>query len=981
MEVILGRESRTSANEVWAAAIKVARVRNEHCFAMVAAAIVDRVKGARSAVPLALMLGVLIFVQPHIGLPTTLSVGDSEDGREANDQDAQSDQDAEGEQDPVVRRRSMMRVPVGSVARRPGSRRPIPVRLVLRGRARAADRVDGSSAAEVAAAPEPIKVTAETSTAPEPGTDSDRVTPAAAEVARADGGPPIDFLRAGSTITTEPAMPAAEEEREVGLAVAESVTPASDDVVTAPTGAVGTPSVMDAPPVAPAVDREVLSPFYIATDVATLLTAASDPATGGKRLSATRTATAPMLDGRVDEDIWQLAEVVSDFLQREPSEGRPASERSEARVLYDDRNLYFGFVLHDRDPGAIVATELRRDALRGRNGRPGADDTIAVLLDTFHDHRNAFLFIVNPLGAKYDATIREESQLNDDWDERWEAAARITDRGWEAELAIPWSILRYAGGDRDWGVDFRRQIRRKNEEVAWSNYRQDYELAAVSQAGHLQGLEGLGLRERFRLKPYVTGGFNSFQQTFSPSSEGAADFGIEDLKVKVTPGLTAQFTYNTDFAQVEVDAERSNLTRFSLFFPEKREFFLEAANNFSMGSRGGRFEGWDPPLARLYFSRRIGLSENGTAIPIEFGTRLTGKIGRGNVGLLNVQTRGSQFGGGQNYGAFRWRQDILNRSSIGALATNVQGPDGAYNRVVALDANFNLAENFNLSAFAGQARDNDIDGGSWVGEFRAGWDSDRWEASVEGLLVEEDFRSDLGFILRRDIMRHAYRAGVKPRPRWSFMRQITLSGTYEQYLDMSGREVSRRQGVESWMTFESGDRLFVNHSLNFERLDLPFVIHPQVTIAVGDYAFNDWHFGLRAFAGRPVSGSAWINVGDFYDGSVVSIWAQPFVRLTTQISLQPTYSFNRVRLPAGSFTTHVIGARADFSFSDRLLTDGLVQYNSLTEQLSVFARLRYIFRIGDDFYLVYRQSRLFDGAFSGLSDRSLTGKMTYSFHW
>ena len=715
---------------------------------------------------------------------------------------------------------------------------------------------------------------------------------------------------------------------------------------------------------------------------------------GGKRLTATRITVPPRLDGLLSDEVWQIADVADDFLQREPREGQTPSDPTEARILYDDRFLYVGFVLHDRSPADIRATRRRRDSLSlGSFANPNSaegsdeersgsrsDDTITLLLDTFHDHRDAFVFAINPLGTKTDATVRNEQEVNKEWDERWEAAAQITQRGWEAELAIPFAILRYAGGTQVWGLDIKREIRRTNEEIIWSNHSQDYPFIAVSQAGHLVGLENLGLTERFRLKPFVTGGYNSFEQRAIPTSDGTTDFGIEDFKIKLTSNLTSQLTYNTDFAQVEVDQQRVNLTRFSLFFPEKREFFLEAANNFSFGNVNNRW-GNEAPVSRLYFSRRIGLAADGTPLPIDFGTKLTGKIGRGNLGVLNVQTADSRFGQSRNYSVARWRQDVLARSSIGAFFSNVEGPDGELNRVVGADANFNFFDHLTVSGFVAQARDDAIASEPWMGQMRVQWESNLWEADLDVSFVGADFRSELGFIQRTDIIKQTFSGRWKPRPSWRLIRQLNMLAFIDRFTDPSGRVVTQREGVELWIGFESGDSFYINPSHYLERLEVPFPIQPTVIIPPGDYAYNDLWFGFTSYPGRRFSGGVDVNVGEFFDGTLVWINARTRFRFSEMFSIEPSYNLNRVKLPGGSFTAHLLQARTELSFSDRWLTDALAQYNSLSDEFSLFARLRYIYRIGDDFYLVYRHSRLLQGPFSSLNDRSVTAKMTYSFQW
>ncbi len=614
-------------------------------------------------------------------------------------------------------------------------------------------------------------------------------------------------------------------------------------------------------------------------------------------------------------------------------------------------------------------------------GGGGSDDTFSLLLDTFHDGRSAFLFTVNALGARYDATIRNERQINSDWDEAWEAAAQITARGWEAEMVIPLAILRFSSGAANWGVDFERQIRHKNEQVAWSNYRRDFRFISVSQAGDLRGFENLSVTQRFRLRPYFLGGATSLFEDPGRTNDVTNQFGIDDLKIQLTSNLTADLTYNTDFAHVEFDQQRVNLTRFSLFFPEKRDFFLEGANNFSFGPQGGGGGGFGAPVLRLFHSRNIGLSELGEPTPINFGAKMTGKLGSGNIGFLNLQTGDSEFGGGRNYTALRWRQDVLARSSVGALITNVEGPDGATNTVVGADANFTFFDNLNISAFGARATDDDLEEGKFAGQFRAGWQSDLWSASFDILRIDPGFQSDLGFVLREDIVRRAYRASWNPRPSVPWMRSVNFDVNFTTFHDTTGVLVSRQSWVGPSLNFESGDSIAAYYTNEFERLDFPFQIHPDVAIPPGDYSFDSLYMWLSTFGGRRVSIGGQASIGEFYDGTIVSLSPRLTFRLSEKLLVSPAFSYNKIDLPGGSFTTNVLNARVNYSFSDRWLTDALVQHNSLSDGLSVFARLRYIYRIGDDIYLVYRQTGEYDGFRFGRHDRSLTLKVTRSFNW
>ncbi len=724
------------------------------------------------------------------------------------------------------------------------------------------------------------------------------------------------------------------------------------------------------------------------------------PDSAAASMNVVRALEPPVMDGIVDESSWTLADVATNFLQREPREGQPATERTEVRILYDDENLYVSLIAYDSDPSAIIATELRRDAIGHQFRR--SDDTFTVLLDTFNDGRSAFQFTVNPLGTRYDATIRNESEVNSDWDEAWEAAAQITSRGWEAELVIPLRILRYSSGASDWGVDFERQILRKNEQVAWSNYRRDFQFIAVSQAGDLRGFQNLSVTQRFRLRPYFLGTVTSLFEDPGRTNNVDEQLGIDDLKIQLTSNLTADLTYNTDFAQVELDEQRVNLTRFDLFFPEKRDFFLEGANNFSFGQQSGLSGGFDGPVLQLFHSRNIGLSEFGEPLPIDFGVKMTGKVGSGNIGLLNVQTGDSDLGEGRNYTALRWRQDILERSSVGALVTNVEGPDGATNTVIGADVNFTFLDHLNISAFGARATTDsladdleDIDAdhfraratddldeeGKYAGQFRIGWQSDLWTASVDVMRIDPGFRSDLGFVLREDVVRRDYLASFNPRPDVSWLRSVTFDTFFTTFHDTRGDLVTRQGSAGAFLNFESGDAIGVAYLNTFERLDFPFQIHPEVTIPPGEYEFNSLDVFAFTFDGRRISAATMGTFGQFFDGTILSLSPQVTIRFSEKLQLSPAFSYNKIDLPGGSFTSNVLNARANYSFSDRWLTDALVQYNNLFNTVSIFARLRYIYRIGDDIYLVYRQAGEYDGFQFGRHDRTLTLKVTRSFDW
>ncbi len=692
-------------------------------------------------------------------------------------------------------------------------------------------------------------------------------------------------------------------------------------------------------------------------------------------MTATPTATPPVIDGVVDDDVWAQAEVVSDFMQREPDNSQPGSQRTEVRVLYDNEAIYFGFIMYDDEPDKIIASDLRRDS------RLRTDDTIAVILDTFHDLRNGFLFRVNPLGTKYDALLRNEREVNSDWNEKWEAEATVSDIGWQAEFAIPLRALRYQSGTHSWGIDFKREIRRNNEEVNWSNYRRGFQFNSVSQAGVLTGLENLSLTGRFRLQPYISGGGMRAEAADEPYTDATGDIGIEDFKVQITSNLTADFTVNTDFAQVEDDTERVNLTRFSLFYPEKREFFLEGANNFAFGTGGGRWGGGGGGGGggfSLYHSRNIGLVD-GEAVPIIYGAKMTGKIGGSTVGFLNVQTNDSEFAPAENYTALRMRQDVLERSSIGGIFTNVQG-GGDHNRVGGLDASFRFLDYLSLGGLVAVADDSGVEDSPYTAYASASWNSDQWLLSGSYHVIEPDFRSDLGFIRRTDIKQQDYKAGWNPRPTSGPIRQFRFTGSLNNLTDMAGELMTREQSLNANVSFQSGDNIMFNYGWKFDRLEYDFEVYEDIVIPEGEYEFADWWLNFRSYSARPLSASMTLSGGGYFDGTRYSLSPRGTIRFNENFSLSPGYNYNTVDLPGGSFVTHTGTLRIVYNFNEQWLTNALIQYNSVSGRMSVFARLQYVLNDGfDNIFFVYKQATYYHGSYDGLSDHQLLAKATYSF--
>jgi len=687
---------------------------------------------------------------------------------------------------------------------------------------------------------------------------------------------------------------------------------------------------------------------------------------------ARRVSRAPVVDGRLDDVAWQGVQEISEFLQKEPTEGAPPTETTRVRVIYDDGRLYLGVELLDSDPSQIRATELRRDDTLE------SDDSFAVLLDTFHDHRNAFLFRINPRGTRFDALVRNENRyLSREWDEQWIAAADVTDRGWTAELSIPFKILRFSSDAlQTWGLNFERVIKRKNELVYWTGWNRNFVFTDVSQAGHLTGLRDIRQVERLRLRPYLVAGSQRFDAVSSPQgTRGVGEVGIDDLKFAVTSNLTADLAVNPDFAQTEVDDQRVNLTRFSLYFPEKRQFFVEGADSLRMGIGLLHF---GPPPLEIFYSRRVGLSEAGAPVPIVAGGKLTGKVRGFDLGIIDVETAGVESGVGENFGAARVRKEVLGRSYVGAIVTSREGR-GVSNRVAAADARFVFKEHLNVGALLARSFDPGVAGEQWVRHAGAEWRADLLDAGATYLEIQPNFNPGIGFVRRRERMIGS-RLSFKPRPGGDLVRQFELTPSLVYFHDADSVIRTRQATVQFATSFESGDRIEARVDRILERLPRPFRIGGGVVLPVARYDWSEAQLAFRAFNGRKVSGRVAVDVGDFYNGTKRGFEVQGDVRLSQNLSLAPTYSHNDVELVQGAFDTNLLGLRANVSFTTSVLTSAFLQYNSSGDLAALQVRFNYIFRTIDNIFIVYNETRFVDGVFEDRANRSLVFKTTYSLH-
>jgi len=686
-------------------------------------------------------------------------------------------------------------------------------------------------------------------------------------------------------------------------------------------------------------------------------TPSRDDRARSRRIQVLRITEEIKIDGVLNEPSWSLNDPATDFLQEQPNEGTPASEKTEVRLLFDDKNLYIGIRALDSEPSQINARELVRDADFSN------DDTVAILLDTYHDRRNAFRLVVNPLGTQQDALITDEGRdVNLSWDAPWISSGKIDQTGWTVEIAIPLTTLRFKEGEDTWGLNVARIIRRKNEENLWTSWQRSFGLERVSQAGELVGVGEVKRRRLYEVKPYASGGWRQgVQQVGAPGFDSGLQgkVGLEVAKVGITPSLTAEFTVNPDFGQAEVDNQVVNLSRFSVFFPEKRDFFLENSGIFLFGRAEAN---------QLFFTRRIGLTERGAPVPIDYGAKITGKVGRYNVGFLQVQTR--KLGDSNTpfhvpraqFTVARVKRDIFERSSIGAMFANREGAISAggnrYNRAAGVDAEFNLSDHYQVRAFLMGTATPGVRSSFLSGRIDSRFENDLFRFITVYEDIGRNFNPEVGFVERNGIHQYFAQGAYTPRPKFiPYVRQMEFETQIEYYTDRAGK-LATRQTELSW------DTVFKNSSDFFFRpiedvndvLTEPFEIRRGIVIPAGTYHFNRPRVSFTSDTSKRIVLTARYKWGDFYTGKRDEISGGVTFRPNEHLLFDFSDSFNRVSLAQGNFATNLLVSRVNYNFSRKLLTSALMQINSAAQVSAVNIRLRYIYRPNSDFFVIYNQT-------------------------
>jgi hypothetical protein len=695
---------------------------------------------------------------------------------------------------------------------------------------------------------------------------------------------------------------------------------------------------------------------------------------------------APRIDGRLDDEAWLLGQASGNFVQREPHPGAPSSEPTEFRVLYDDRTLYFGVWAYDSNPGGIHATEMKRDS--GLN----KGDRIAIVIDTFFDRRNGFYFATNPLGAMKDAQYTDNSRVrNNDWNAVWECRTSRDGRGWYVEIAIPLGQLRFDEriAERTWGLNVARSIVRKNEETYWVPYARSQGVngfAYLSNAGVLEGLRDVPASRRLEFVPFVAPQVGRDYQ--SGRSLSAADrFGF-DARVGLTATLTADLTFRTDFAQVEADEEVVNVTRFSLFFPEKRQFFTESAGLFNYGKPGVESGDFGPGLLPLFYSRRIGLHD-GREVPILGGGRVTGRVGPYSVGVLNLETGTASFTastgqplsfGRANYSVVRVKRDLFSQSTVGAIVLNRQGgPGAAYNRAAGFDFNWVINAEARFTTLLARTFSPGVSKGDVAAAFDFAYQRDAYNFDLTYLDVGEGFNAEMGYIRRTDVRNPRVKAAWTPRPGWKGVRQLSFGGLAEGYFGHDGRTESHTRQATAGVTFSDTSLLECELARDYDLLEEPWTLG-RTTLGRGGYR---WTTARVAYASSPrhrVAGSGYLEAGSYYGGDRTTASGTMTVIPRETLSIDLGYARNRIALPgAAPYVTNTVSTRLSYSFSPTLFAKAFVQYNDDRRLATLNLLLWSIYRPGSDLYIVYNEG--WDTGLDGprlaqVRNRSLAVKLT-----
>ncbi len=688
--------------------------------------------------------------------------------------------------------------------------------------------------------------------------------------------------------------------------------------------------------------------------------AAQQAAPGRREVAAVRLAAdeSIALDGSLDEPAWRRAPAADGFVQQDPDNGAPATEPTEVRVLFDRHRLYLGIICHDSAPDRLLGNQMQRDQAFD------ADDRFRWVLDPYLDGRTGYFFEINPSGAMGDGLLgigasggatSGESGLNRQWDGIWMARVRRTDTGWTAEIELPFRTLNFAPGRHAWGINFQRTIRRKNEETLWTGFARNQGLLRMANAGLLTGLDDISQGIGLDVKPYVVGTAGAAPARGMPAVTGHADAGL-DLFYNLTPGLRANFTLNTDFAETEVDQRRVNLTRFPLYYPEKRDFFLEGSGFFDFSREPGN-------AVVPFFSRRIGLDAEGNPQKIDYGVKLTGQAGAQDVGVLQVRTAREGAAAGEDFTVLRVRRRMLSQSYVGAIYTRRAARTAAADARQTAGVDLSLAtstfrgqENLEFSAFWLWNSNPLGTGGNQAYGLRLNYPNDLWDARVSFRELQAHYDPAIGFTPQAGYRRVNPVVRFSPRPRQDrYVRRFSFEMHLDVQADLHNALLTRKWDLTVFQVeLQSGDQIQVHVIPDRERLERPFEIYEGVILPAGGvYDFTRYRVEATTATQRVVAATGLVETGEFFSGRGRQIGLTLTLRPRPGLSAALESEWNDLDLAEGHFTTTLYRAQVGTQFSPWISLGNTVQYDSVSRLLGWQSRFRWILRPGNDVYIVY----------------------------
>jgi hypothetical protein len=702
--------------------------------------------------------------------------------------------------------------------------------------------------------------------------------------------------------------------------------------------------------------------------------------TGRRSISALRLAEGERLtlDGRLDEAFWTRATPANNFIQIDPANGSPATEPTEVRIAFDGDSLYIGVTCFDSEPTRWLGYETRRDQFLG------SDDRFMWTIDTFLDTRSGYFFEMNPSGLMADSVFGINGD-NRAWDGIWNARVRRSEIGWTIEIEIPFRTVNFDPNNDTWGMNFQRTVRRKNEDSIWMGWVRNQGLRRMTNAGLVTGINNVTQGHGLDIKPYGLATFDSTPQRQDGRVQREANAGV-DLLYNPTPGLRANLTINTDFAQTEVDQRQVDLSRFSLFFPEKRDFFLDGATFFDFGSPTGDLQ------VNPFFSRRIGLDANGEPQTINFGTKITGQMGGQDVGILHVQTGADSDQGivGEDFTIARVKRRLLRQSYVGAMYTrrDARGDATGASHTLGVDAKFGTSsflgnQNLEASGWLLHAMRPGASGGTNAFGAAINYPNDRWNASADLREVQQQFDPAVGFVTRRSYRRYQPSLNVGPRPRANrYVRRFVSGASLDIQTDLDNRLLQRTLGATLLETqFQSQDTVAAGFSRTEERLDEPFTISRGITLPLGaEYNYARlWVRGQTANR-RVLALNLRYEAGDYYSGSRTQRSAGLNVRIRPGYIVYMNAEWNDIDLVEGRFSSNLFRLIGETQFTPFIALVNNVQFDTSSRVMGWQSRFRWIMKPGNDLYVVYThnwQEDLFLGRFSTLS-RKAASKLLYT---